>query len=229
MNKLRGGNIEEFIKKNINRKNIKNSDDIEDYYNPDAVTALCYIYELMQRHNDCYIVINEKNTKFSRFYWDFALKREDKYSKKMQELEDLYEGLSEDEYEEKLSEGMKNFKYKITVDANYNMPLPEFFKIINSQKRRFVIVPMYLGSRLTQHHNIIIIDTQLKTLERYEPHGFETGFTDDNEFGDDVDELNETGKQINTILENVCKTYKYSFISPMDLTPELTNDLLKKF
>ena len=91
-----------------------------------------------------------------------------------------------------------------------NMEGPnEFIKMIRECTKSMIIIPIHLKFDGGGHANIIIVNKRLKTIEWYEPHGFEYG-------GEDEDEAKQP-----YILEEFEKLFKplqgYKIYSPSDL------------
>jgi hypothetical protein len=85
----------------------------------------------------------------------------------------------------------------------------EFIKMIRDCTKSMIIIPIHLKFDGGGHANIIIVNKTLKTIEWYEPHGFEYG-------GEDEDEAKQP-----YILEEFKKLFKplkgYKIYSPSDL------------
>ena len=85
----------------------------------------------------------------------------------------------------------------------------EFIKMIRDCTKSMIIIPIHLKFDGGGHANIIIVNKTLKTIEWYEPHGFEYG-------GEDEEAVKEA-----YILEEFKKLFKplqgYKIYSPSDL------------
>ena len=61
------------------------------------------------------------------------------------------------------------------IQKQYNMAFPggsfNFIKMLKSCKKRYIVIPVYFEWVDGAHANILLIDTKLKTVERFEPYG----------------------------------------------------------
>lgn len=77
------------------------------------------------------------------------------------------------------------------------------------------------------HFNMIIIDLQKKTAERFEPHGAKTGAVGkESENIEDEDLMNGILKQ--KFEKELHEPYKYKYISPSELCPLFTKDFFNE-
>jgi len=82
-------------------------------------------------------------------------------------------------------------------------------------KKRFAIIPMYItgivNTKQIAHHNYVVFDRELKTVERFEPNGtINSGSIISKIYGEDM---------LNDILKTSARKHGYTYIAPLDFCP----------
>jgi hypothetical protein len=90
--------------------------------------------------------------------------------------------------------------------------------------KRFIAIPLKLASinMIEGHQNMIILDLEKKTAERFEPHGERTYDLDDEE----NDLINELLKQ--KFEKELHEPYRYKYITPSEICPLFTKDFFNE-
>ena len=95
---------------------------------------------------------------------------------------------------------------------------------IKSCKKRFVLIPLYLSgafrdTKKIAHHNYIIVDKNRRTLERFEPNGYDI----------DYYHLMRLGiPYLDTFLKDFSAKHKYRYLRPTDFCPAIGPQKLEK-
>jgi len=95
---------------------------------------------------------------------------------------------------------------------------------IKKCKKRFVLIPLYLSgafrdTKKIAHHNYIIVDKNRRTLERFEPNGYDIDYYN----------LMRLGiPYLDTFLKESCQKHKYRNLRTMDFCPAIGPQKLEK-
>lgn len=95
---------------------------------------------------------------------------------------------------------------------------------IKTCKKRFVLIPLYLSgafrdTKKIAHHNYIIVDKNRRTLERFEPNGYDI----------DYYHLMRLGiPYLDTFLKDFSAKHKYRYLRPTDFCPAVGPQKLEK-
>jgi hypothetical protein len=158
-----------------------------------------YFMYVLQKHKNVGFSINKNLKKMDEdsIGWKFDVMKDDNY---------IYSNY----YEKGIK---KNDEYnKIELDID---------KCIKAGKRFMAIPLTILFNKNSAHQNMIILDLQKKTAERFEPHGDSTG--NEEKYSDKINILLK--QQFEKDFKN---SYKYKYIFPSDLCPRFTKEFINQ-
>jgi hypothetical protein len=88
-------------------------------------------------------------------------------------------------------------------------------------KKRFLAIPMTISANNSYHQNMLILDLEKMTAERFEPHGGKTG--------GNLEKLSERlDKILQKKFEKGFGKYKFKYIPPSELCPRFTKDVIDR-
>ena len=179
-----------------------------------ADVVFSVIYLMTKHKNICYPFNPKKAWDYNDIMIMYSYKDEPSIKAASNEV---VQKISTNEYYEYENTKNKDLVKKTTkvIQKQYSVSFPggsfNFIKMLKSCRKRYIVVPVYFEWVDGAHANILLIDTKLKTVERFEPYGKLPLF-----FYLVADQFDKKmGVELNKILGK-----KYSYYTPLMFCPE---------
>jgi len=114
------------------------------------------------------------------------------------------------------------------IEVNYtknivNVPIGYWDSVKRCKGKRFLLMPIGIGPDKIDHSNILIYDSNTKTMERFEPHGFGTKMYT-------TQESNNIDKTIiGAFKKHMGNTFIKNYYNPLDFCPRISFQNLQSY